>query len=104
MLGDVPMPMRPSPWSPVGSPRPISRHVVPPSTDLNRPLFGPEKAPFSHGPWRASHSTAYTVCGFEGSKATSAAPVFSSLYKTLSKVLPPSRDLNTPRSVLGPYG
>src|SRR3954469_14813815 len=50
-LGAMPSPMPPNPpCAKVGSPLPMGFHVVPPSVDLNSPLFGPEKAPFSHGP------------------------------------------------------
>ena len=41
-----------------GSPVVSCFHVVPPSVDLNTPLVGPRKSPFSHGPCRAAHSAA----------------------------------------------
>src|ERR1019366_1102294 len=102
-LSAMAMPMRPSPpCANVGRP-PVSRfQVVPPSVDLKRPLLGPENAPFSHGPCCACHSTAYTFRGLRGSNARSIAPVRSSLYSTFFQFAPPSVDLNTPRSVLGP--
>src|ERR1700736_6566546 len=83
-LGAMAMPMRPRPSAGVGSPVVSGAHVVPPSVDLNSPLVGPLYALlYSHGPWRAAQSTAYTVCAFAGSNATAIAPVFSSLYSTL---------------------
>src|SRR3954466_7624307 len=94
LLAATLMPTRPRPCAPVGRPLPICRHVVPPSVDLNTPLAGPLNDPFSHGPWRASHKTAYTICALVGSNATSAAPVFSSLYNTFSNDLPPSVERN----------
>src|SRR5207248_3547720 len=98
-------PIRPRPSPAVGNPFVSCRQLLPPSGDTNRPLPVPSYALlYSHGPCRAAHRTAYTICGFAGSSATSIAPVFSSLYKTLSKVRPPSVDRNTPRSWLGPYG
>ena len=79
-LGATVMPMRPTPSaSNVGRPLPAGRHVSPPSVDLNTPLPGPLNSPFSHGPCRASHSTAYTVRALVGSNAMSMPPVFSSL-------------------------
>src|SRR3954462_1068810 len=102
LLAETPMPTRPNPCAPVGRPAPTWFHVVPPSTDLYNPLAGPVNDPFSHGACRASHITAYTICAFDGSNATSAAPVFSSLYKTFSYVLPPSTERKTPRSAFGP--
>jgi hypothetical protein len=79
MLGATVMPMRLRPCSSkVGNPSVKRRHVSPPSVDLNIPLPGPRNTPFSHGPSRASHITAYTVCASLGSKATSTPPVFSS--------------------------
>src|SRR6266849_1096175 len=57
-LGAMPMPIRPSPCANVGNPPVSGFQVLPPSVDLKRPLFAPENAPFSHGPWRACHNTA----------------------------------------------
>src|SRR3954453_23958245 len=59
-------------------------HVVPPSVDLKIPPPGPLHAEFSHGPCRASHNAAYTICGFVGSICPSDAPVFSSFPRTFS--------------------
>lgn len=79
-LGAMAMPMRPKPSPTVGSPPVSGCQVLPPSADLNSPLPGPlNDSPISQGAWRAAHSTAYTVCASEGSKARSTAPVFSSL-------------------------
>ena len=44
-----------TPW---GRPLVSGFQVVPPSIDLNIPPFVPDHAPFSHGPWRDSHSPA----------------------------------------------
>src|SRR5580765_1107984 len=99
--------MREIPSAAPGNPLLDGRHVVPPSVDLYRPLPAISiDAPLrtSHGATRAAHNAAYNTCGFAGSITSSAAPVFSSLYKTFSKLFPPSVDRNTPRSAFGPYG
>src|SRR5258708_18467025 len=92
-------------WGGPGRARVSCCHVAPPSVDLNRPLVAPLYALlYPHGPCRADQSTAYTVRAFDGSKARSIAPVFSSLYSTRSNVAPPSVERYTPRSSFGPYG
>src|SRR5882757_7333707 len=100
--GAMQKPILPKPCSVVGKPAVNFFQVVPPSTDLNMPLSFPFQAPFSHGPCLPAHISAYTMFELLGSMVTCIAPVFSSLYKTLSHVLPPSTVLYTPRSSLGP--
>ena len=85
----MPMPSRPSPSAVVGSPPASWVQVAPPSVLLNRPELAPLHAAFSHGPCRASQSTAYTVFGSFGDSTTSAPPVFSSLNSTRSNDCPP---------------
>src|SRR6185295_10345230 len=97
-------PILPNPCSVVGKPFVIFFQVVPPSVDLNKPLSFPFHAPFSQGPCLPAHISAKTMFELFGSIVTWTAPVFSSLYKTLSHVLPPSVVLYTPRSSFGPYG
>src|SRR5581483_1111713 len=67
------------------------------------PLPGP---PFDmlHGVRCACHRAAKSMLGFCGSKVTSMPPVFSSLYRTFSQVLPPSEVRKIPRSGFGPKG
>src|SRR6185295_4838129 len=87
----------------VGRPLPVRRfHVTPPSVDLKSPLPGP---PLSRPHVRISmgHMPAKMTREFDGSITMSEQPVFSSLNKTLSHVLPPSVVRNTPRSCCGPY-
>src|SRR5436189_5859240 len=88
--GAIQKPILPKPCSVVGKPLVIFFHVVPPSVDLNNPLSVPFHAPFSHGPCLPAHMSAKTMFELFGSIVTWTAPVFSSLYKTLSHVLPPS--------------
>src|SRR5919204_3168275 len=90
------------PTSPCGSPgfRVISRHVSPPSVDLNRPLPGPP-LDIWYSIRYASHSAANTTLGLRRSIATSAAPVLPSRNSTCFHVLPPSMLLKMPRSSLG---
>src|SRR6516164_646928 len=105
LLRAIAMPIRAQPSSAPGNPLAIGRHVVPPSVDLYKPLPGiVNDSPLrtSHGATRAAQSAAKRVSELLGSITRSAAPVFSSLYKTFSKVLPPSSERNTPRSELGP--
>src|SRR5712692_5682521 len=91
--------------SALSRPRLSCRQVLPPSVDLNNPPPGASidwPLRISHGATRAAQSAAYTVCGLLGSNARSTAPVFSSRYKILSQVSPPSTLRKTPRSELGP--
>src|SRR6185503_9956675 len=101
-LGAMQKPIRPNPSLVVGSPCVNFFQVLPPSVDLNNPLSGPFHEPFSQGPWRPAHISAYIILGLTGSIVTWTAPVFSSLYKTCSQFFPPSVDRYTPRSLLGP--
>src|SRR5690242_19200854 len=90
------------PRIPLGNPFPVSCfHVSPPSVDRYNPLPAPPLEKF-HGCRRACHRAAYTIRASCGSKLTSIAPVFSSLYSTFVQDLPPSVLRNTPRSVFGP--
>src|SRR3954462_15100356 len=96
------MPLRPMPS--LGRPTVICFHVVPPSTDLKRPPPGPLDGAYVYqGGRRVFQSAAYTTMGLSGSIATSTAPTFSFLNRTLSHVLPPSRVRKTPRSGFGAY-
>src|SRR4030088_2640244 len=91
-------PILPKPSCVVGKPFVNFFQVVPPSIDLNKPLSGPFHAPFSQGPWRPAHKSAYMIFEFLGSIVTWIAPVFSSLYKTFSHDFPPLSVRKTPRS------
>src|SRR5690606_10665799 len=73
------------------------RHVVPPSTDLCRPLPAPPDRKKS-GCRRKSHIPAYRTSGSDGSTARSPQPVPASTNSTLLQVSPPSSERNTPRS------
>ena len=96
-------PILPKPSSVVvGKPFVIFFQVVPPSNDLYKPLASPSQAPFSQGPCLAAQIVANTILVWFGSINTCTAPVFSSIYNTCSKVLPPSKLLYTPRSLFGP--
>src|SRR5215469_8449956 len=92
------------PYGPFGKPC-SSRcfQVVPPSLERYRPLPAPPLSMF-HEVRRACHNAAKRMLGLRGSNATSIPPVFSSLYRTFSHVLPPSSVRKMPRSVLAPYG
>src|SRR6185312_5847008 len=68
-------------------------HVFPPSVDLKIPPLVPDHSPFSQGPSRDCHKVAKIISVLLGSMATSSPPVFSSMYKTLVNVFPPSSDL-----------
>src|SRR5579862_3225786 len=83
---------------------PVSfRQFLPPSVDLKIPPFVPAYSlPNSQGACRDSHSEAYSTYGCAKSIVISEAPVFSSTYKDLFQVWPPSVETNTPRSALGP--
>src|SRR5690242_16040753 len=91
-------------WITFGRPVPIGFQVLPPSVDLNRPPDVPSNEPFSHGACCCCHKVAYTICGLDGSESTSSPLVYSSLYNTFWKVLPPSVERKMPRSGFGPYG
>src|SRR5215204_2002787 len=88
--GAMQKPILPNPPSADGNPFVIFFHVVPPSVDLNNPLSFPFHAPFSQGPCLPAHMSAKTMFELFGSIVTCIAPVFSSLYKTCSHILPPS--------------
>src|SRR6516162_288663 len=106
-LAAIAIPRRANPSSAVGNPFVIGFHVEPPSIDLYNPLPGIRNdSPLrtSHGATRAAHNAANKISELPGSITISAAPVFSSLYKTFSNVFPPSSDRKTPRSAFGPYG
>ncbi len=78
------------PHSPPGRPLPFSCvQVSPPSAERYRPLPGPPLLSFQ-GSRFACHRPANRMRGFDGSIATSAAPVNSSLYRTFCQFLPPS--------------
>ena len=103
LLGAMVKPIRPSPSCVVvGNPLIIFFQVFPPSMDLYKPLATPFHAPFSQGPCRADQMVAKTIFVLFGSIPTCTAPVFSSMYKTCCRVLPPSKLRYTPRSLLGP--
>src|SRR5437879_8415233 len=88
-LGATAMPMRPRPSALPGSPFVNSCHVSPPSVDLYSPLpleMNDSPLRISHGATRAAHRFAYTIRAFDGSKTMSAAPVFSSLYRTFCQL------------------
>src|SRR5258708_20137816 len=90
------------PRMPEGRPWPsIFVHVLPPSVDLYSPLPGPPLFRL-HGVRYTSHKDANRVLGFLGSKTTSIAPVFESLYRTFCQVAPPSAVRKTPPSSLPP--
>src|SRR5260370_42269065 len=94
------MPMRPV--SPVSGSPPLSLlHVSPPSMVLYKPLDGPPPLK-PQGVRRRWYMAAYRVLGLFRSIAMSVAPVSSLTKRTLCHVLPPSIDLYTPRSLLGP--
>src|SRR5208283_5730816 len=91
-------PMRPR--IPSGSPWPLSSfQVVPPSLERYKPLPGPPLSRL-HGVRRACHSAANRMFELLGSNTTSIPPLFASLYRTFSHVLPPSRVRKIPRSSL----
>src|SRR3954466_5471856 len=79
------------PTSPCGSPglRVISRHVSPPSVDLNRPLPGPP-LDIWYSTRYASHRAANITFGLRRSICTSTAPVLLSRNSLRCQVLPPS--------------
>src|SRR5262245_18231164 len=87
------------PRIPVGKPgaRVISVHVSPPSVDLNNPLSSPPEDKL-HGVRKASQMAANITCGLVGLIARSTAPALLLRNKTFFQDLPPSVDLNTPRS------
>src|SRR3954464_6397120 len=85
-----------------GKPSVSGFHVVPPSVDLKMPLPAPPKPPPSMYDCCCCQSVAYTVCGFDGSMRTSLPLEYSSRYRTLSKVRPPSVERKIPRSAFGP--
>src|SRR5579884_2301411 len=101
--GDIAMPM--CPRIPPGKPPPVTCvHVFPPSVLLYRPLPGPLLGGYTfHGGRRVCQSDAKITFESDGLSVMSIAPVFSSLYRTLLHVLPPSTDLNTPRCALAAY-
>src|ERR1700676_1782490 len=95
-------PMRP--YGPLGSACSSSRfHVLPSSLERYNPLPEPP-LDRNQGPRRASHKDAKRICELLGSKAISMPPVFSSLYKILCQVFPPSVVRKIPRSLFGPKG
>src|SRR5215467_15406604 len=92
--------MRPSVF--LGWPCAVSRfQVVPASVLRYKPLPGPPQS-MPQGERRACQSEAKITFGLEGSSDRSMPPEFSSLYKTLVHVFPPSVVRKTPRSALGP--
>src|ERR1035437_7611501 len=95
-------PILTKPCSVVGNPDVIFFQVMPPSVLLYNPLSFPFQVLFSHGPSLPAHIAVKTICGLFGSIVTCTAPVFSSLYKTFSHVMPPSIVLNTPLWAFGP--
>src|SRR5437660_2285689 len=97
------MPIRPI--TPAGRPglRVISVQVSPASVDLKRPLPGPP-LDICHDTRYASQRAAYITLGLRRSIARSIAAVLLSRKSTFFHVLPPSVDLNTPRSGFGAAG
>src|SRR5262249_36584017 len=90
------------PQVPLGSPSPSTfSQLSPPSVERLSWLPGPPLSKL-HGRRITCQKPAYRTRGFVGSIASSEAPVLSSSYATLSQLLPPSVERNTPRSALGP--
>src|SRR5258705_13815656 len=91
------------PVSPDSGSQPLTFfHVAPPSMVLYNPLCVPPPLK-PHAVRRRWYTAAYKVLGLFGSIAISVAPVSPFTNRTLCHVLPPSTDLYTPRSLLGPH-